>query len=502
MKKVLISFLLLASSAALANTDAAFKKTMRVYGQKKYVDAAGEFFNLAKKGSTPDIRSRSKLYLGISLYRLGLYQTASFPLVEAVRSGNPAIKKMATDYLVATADKLKESSLLSYSLKQVDPSALSETAQGVVEFRKAEGLEAEKEYSQAIQYYKQALEKLKDKGPALYGLGLTYLKNQAPKEAVPYLKQLALLHQNEGFTSMKRGLSVMMLARAYYQAEQWDEAVNLYRSIPKDHPLYRQSLFELSWALIRAGQFRSALSPLQTLHSPYYSNFYDPESLLLRGTILLYVCKFDEIEKIVQTYERTYFPALSSINAFIKTSPSQEIFYKELELARQNLNNIKSEGDIQSGQIPFFVIRSILEEQDIVVISNFLEILKKEKRDLQRIFKKPSHEGLKRYGIKIIDGRFRFAQKKMGRMGLDILEKKQSDLISISQKVGFLKYEMLNGKKELLRKRVTGNNIEVKDEELTRNYFIQNGYRYWPFQGEYWRDEIGNYQYVGVNSCE
>ena len=43
---------------------------------------------------------------------------------------------------------------------------------------------------------------------------------------------------------------------------------------------------------------------------------------------------------------------------------------------------------------------------------------------------------------------------------------------------------------------------QTVDQDATRDFYAQNGYRYWPFEGEYWRDEIGSYQYVGVNRCE
>ena len=39
------------------------------------------------------------------------------------------------------------------------------------------------------------------------------------------------------------------------------------------------------------------------------------------------------------------------------------------------------------------------------------------------------------------------------------------------------------------------------DEDNQRDFYIQNGYEYWPFRGEYWLDELGNYHYVGTQSC-
>ncbi|MNT91393.1 hypothetical protein D3C72_2324820 [compost metagenome] len=63
---------------------------------------------------------------------------------------------------------------------------------------------------------------------------------------------------------------------------------------------------------------------------------------------------------------------------------------------------------------------------------------------------------------------------------------------------------MINGRKEGLKKKIAGKDLgeEQIDDNVDRKFYIQNGYEYYPFQGEYWLDEIGNYHYLGKQSCE
>jgi hypothetical protein len=68
--------------------------------------------------------------------------------------------------------------------------------------------------------------------------------------------------------------------------------------------------------------------------------------------------------------------------------------------------------------------------------------------------------------------------------------------------MSFLRYEMLNGQRMSMKKKVATVDLEKVDSNVSRDFYIQNGYRYWPTEGEYWRDEIGSYQYLGVNACE
>ncbi len=62
---------------------------------------------------------------------------------------------------------------------------------------------------------------------------------------------------------------------------------------------------------------------------------------------------------------------------------------------------------------------------------------------------------------------------------------------------------MLNGKKDQVKKKMMKSEAPAEQaEDQDRSFYIQNGYEYWPFQGEYWLDEIGNYYYLGKSRCE
>ena len=71
-----------------------------------------------------------------------------------------------------------------------------------------------------------------------------------------------------------------------------------------------------------------------------------------------------------------------------------------------------------------------------------------------------------------------------------------------NQQIKFVNYEILEAKKSQLKLKIANNDKSGAAEDQNRNFYIKNGYRYWPFQGEYWIDEIGNYQYLGANHCE
>ena len=55
----------------------------------------------------------------------------------------------------------------------------------------------------------------------------------------------------------------------------------------------------------------------------------------------------------------------------------------------------------------------------------------------------------------------------------------------------------------MLKKKITSKHLGSVQiiEGTSRDFFVQNGFEFYPFQGEYWLDELGNYHYVGTQSC-
>lgn len=481
-----------------------FQTAFNLYKNKQYAQAATGFFEITKTTFDANLRSKAKLYLGISLYRLKLYQVAAFSLMEVVSQGDADHKKMATDYLVATANVLNEPSLLSFALKQAtNPASLSETAKGVFEFRKAEALADEGKTSEARVLYERAINAPQTEKAALYSMGLLHLKSKNPKEAVSFFEQLHFKTEKQGILNVERGLAIMGIARSYYQARDWEKAALYYRMIPKDHSLYRQSIFELSWALFRSGKFRSAMSPLQTLHSPFYENFYQPESLMLRGVILLFICRFDEIDKILENYSQTYLPATKQVEDFLNRNPSSLASFQILNKAYRGLQRVqKGLTSIPKSELPFFLTRTLLEEHRIKRLLEYFDKVMIEGKSINTTFLGKKNSDLRRYAIEALNARLQTTREKLGKMTKELLGEKLKEMKDISTQMDFLKYETLGGKRDQLRKKMSVAHVEGEKEALDRSFLIQNGYRIWPFEGEYWRDEIGNYQYVGGNSCE
>jgi tetratricopeptide (TPR) repeat protein len=473
----------------------------KLFQAQNFKQSAVSFYLISKRSADMKLRRKAKFYLGVSLYKMGLRQVASFPFVDLVRTGEGIEKQKGLDYVVMIADELGEPSLMNYSLNHIKPDELSPVSKVVFLGRLGEAALAKGDLAGAEAYFEKALEFKKNENNLLYNLGLTDLMAKRPDKAATRFGQLMDRLGERPLPDLQRGLVTLGEARSLYQGKKWKDAAEVYRQMPKDSPLYRQSLMELSWALFRGGQFRSALSPLRTLHTPFYENFYDPESLLLHGTILLFICHYDEIETIIRSFDKNYYPAFSKIQEWLSSNRTDADYYLEVAKTRRALVEMKAKGKATlDTNLPFFVMRTLLEDPDIRILAEYMDKLQKEKKILEKIYGRTS---LLSYGNQIIEGRKRATQKQIGSMVKNRLVSKLQEFNEFATQFEFLKYEAINGQRTTLKEKIASEEVEKQiDTEFSRDYYVQNGYRFWPFEGEYWRDEIGNYQNVGVNRCE
>ena len=110
--------------------------------------------------------------------------------------------------------------------------------------------------------------------------------------------------------------------------------------------------------------------------------------------------------------------------------------------------------------------------------------------------------GLGKYAKRILGRRIQKTKVRAGRNTRHELLKVKADLIGFFEQEGLVRYEMLTGKKQQLRRNIgkTLSNAQLRVSR-SRSYYVQNGYQLWDFKGEYWLDELGNYFYVGRRKC-
>lgn len=474
-------------------------ETLSMLRAGQYDQAVVRLQTLSRRNDLEKERDQIKYILGVALMELKLYQTAAFQFVDVIRRGDAKYTRQAIEKLMVAADELGDDTLLNYAISRVSLQDFPEKYKDIIYYRLGEIKLKNGRYAEAAASFARVRPTSRYSDMAKFNEGLSYLEGKDTNHALSVFQGLYNSRGRAPVTDINKVSATLAIARTYYQAGQFDEAIEWYRKVPRDVEAWHESLFEQTWADLRAAKFRSALSNFQSLHSSYYEEFYMPESLLLRSIVYLYICKYDEMDKVLDLYEKTYGPVRTSLGQFMKENNDPVAYYNEIDKAAAVRRGDKPKSTVK---IPYSVARSILDEGDVKRSLTYLRNLFIEKK---RIDGNPTlaRSSFSVYANKILGNRAKNTRVAIGEMVKAHMLYIRADLKDLYEQAGFIRYEMINGKKEALRKKIAGKELPTQvDEDKSRNFYIQNGYEYWPFDGEYWLDEIGNYQYLGKQSCE
>jgi tetratricopeptide (TPR) repeat protein len=214
--------------------------------------------------------------------------------------------------------------LLKYTISKIKVKDFPREKKDLFYYRLGELRLKEKRFTQAAKIFSRVEADSLVYPKALYKMGLAYSEAKKGGKALAAFNELLEMSENRGVTDTNRVNALISMARVYYQNKKWDKAIEYYRQIPRDTWQWHDSLFEQSWAMLRSGRyFRSALSNFHTLHSAYYDDRYAPESLLLRGMVYLFICRYDEMDKVLNLFDRIYKPVNSRIGRFTSRASSR-----------------------------------------------------------------------------------------------------------------------------------------------------------------------------------
>ena len=464
----------------------------------QYQPAAQALFNLVKRKEVESERPQIKYILGKMLVAMNYSQVAAYQFVDVIRSDNNKYLKKSIEELSIVADSLGDDTLLNYAVSKVDVNDFPDKNKDMIYFRIGEIKLKNKKFEDAVQAFNRVNVGSSYNNQALYLKALAYLEMNKADQAISVFNQLLEHRKNSGVTDTNRVSALMGVARALYQKQDWDSSIEAYSNVPRDHFSWHDALFEQSWAMLRGARFRSALSNFQSLHSAYYEDFYIPESLLLRAIVYLYICKYDEMEKVLSLYNTIYEPVRLKISSFLNSNTEPGSYYMELEKGL----GVKRKDDNVIYKLPYMVLKNLRDEGDIKRSLNYLKKVQEEKT---RIESSGSFRvsGLGQYSVRVLNTRIKNTKILIGEMVKVHLQNMNDELKDLSEQASFINYERLSSKKDSAKKKIAGKDLpQMIDSNIDREFYVQNGFEFYPFKGEFWLDEIGNYHYLGTQSCE
>lgn len=469
----------------------------------KYQEASIKLFELSHSPRYRDRQVQIKYILGLMLQQMKLDQAAAFQFISVIKQGQSKYLKPALEKLALVADNLGDDTLLNYAISKVKIDEFPAAHRDMLFFRIGEFQMRNKQFDAAATSFSKVRKASRYYAKARYNEGLSYVEKGDLNRALAIFSNLIDERSDYGMTDPARVAAMMGKARILYQRHSWDESIAAYHEVPRDSMAWHDTIFESSWAMLRSGRFRSALSNFHSLHSDFYEETYLPESLLLRAIVYLYICQYEEIDKVLTLFKKVYKPIYEEVDRLTQGQSNYEKLYQSFSTALALYMKEETYDKKKALPMPLLLAQRLLKEGDVHSSYEYINRLRVERRRIEQMPSSWKNTSIGRYAKRIVDNRIQKAQGRAGRQIRSHLIDMRAELIDYFEQEGFIRYEAINGRKEGLKKVIAGKDLPNQiDEKNERDFYIQNGYEYWPFRGEYWLDELGNYHYVGTQSCQ
>ena len=290
----------------------------------------------------------------------------------------------------------------------------------------------------------------------------------------------------------------MQLARTHYGHKQNRYAIFYYGKVERGGPEWLESLFEAAWAHYRVGQYEQALGNLITLSSPFFREEYFPEALVLKAVIYYENCRYKESTSILEDFERIYLPVHDQLEAITQREVDASEYYNVLaDIQKKNKDKSRASADLILERI----LKLALTDQDLKKTNDSILELENE---LDAYGQKPDTfkysdmskqliEDLKQQRVELV--------KKAGIMAKGKLEFELGELKKLLANGLRIRFETTTKEKEFLEAMLQAGGQTATVKPYKVRTAVADDELYWPYEGEYWRDELGTYQYTLTKGC-
>ena len=479
----LIAALLLAQEIDVLN------KAIEEYNDGKNQRAAIGFYQVEETATVEDNRFKAEYYLAQSLNKLGLGFGSFFYYGQIIKAGpaHPYYYK-AIEGAVAVTEQYHDEVLGPNVLNKayndqfgrLPPEVLAKINYYIALLGYRGG-----KYDEAEQFLKGVPPESAAYPQAQYLNGLL-LQRKDPVQAVKIFRSIFGMEGGKyrDLNDLKE-LAHLALGRTLYALQRYGDASESYDALPRFSRHWDEALFEGAYADLQNDDPGAALGRLHSLHSPHLSDQFVPESLNLTAIIYHQRCLYPQVREVVARFNREYVPMKDQIKAIVEANPAIETYWQFLQ-----------PGDVR---LPEAVQHHLQKNERVEAMVGYIGRLDQETARVER----DSELAKSPLGVDLLD---LIGKQKalMAQVAGKFIKGRLADMAHLIEVLDgdkeIIGFETTKGEKEMLE---TNFNVrgQLDSQPLFRPTMPATGHEYWPFDGEYWPDEIGYYKYTLKDAC-
>lgn len=497
MKSLCVLLVALGSQAAVAQDLVTYNKALSAFNSGDYDKSAQLFFEVEQTVVDAEVRAKAEYYRAASLAKKGLPFLAGVGYAAIVKAGkaHPMYLK-AVEGLVAMQDVLDERdlfpTLLNTQYNDEWATLPSETLArinyliGVISQRRAKFEEA-RAFLEAVP--KDAAVHAK----AQYLLGIVLVDPRYPggpqfQDAIKAFESVINnTLKNQKDLVLTQQLAMIGLGRTYYNMQEYAKSVEWYERVPRFSKYWDVALFENGFARYQNGDSGGALGSLQALHAPQFTGAFQPESWYLKSVIYFEKCLFEEAKTALAAFDALYLPMGDALKPVVEGNKELEEYFKMVsspdstKLPKPVLNWVRSNERMLD---VFSTLSEIETERGIV---NSQQGWKAAKLAPELISMLDSNKDI-------------LTNKVAGQLAKSRIIEAGRAVKYFTDQGEIVRFETSKREKEFAEAGIDMKGV-LKKIKLYRPRMPAENWNYWKFQGEFWRDEIGYYQYTLRDGC-
>ena len=493
----------------------AITKVVNAYNSEDYFTSAVGFYAIMKNNEWDRLHDTARYYYAESLFRMGLYQASEYQLAEILFEGSESHYFVSSLLkLLAVTYKTEDEKVLFAVLSNVDYEALPKKFAneltyylGKINFYNGQDEQALKMFSQ-VKDYSSFYPKAK------YFLGVIQVRQQMFADAMKSFTEIKEMPDDKYIgTDIKKlkGMAELALGELYYAAAWQSEnkvamfnvALNYFSNVGRDNAQWFESLFARTWASLMIGRFDSTLGTVVTLRSPFFTDIYFPEVNIVEAVTYYNLCQYDEVNNVIDYFFGVYPDYQKKMASWLENVSTKT----GLDIYKELLVMYKKAQAGEATELPEAVLRNILTESLFVRKYNHIKEIERELTIIEKSPESFKNSVIAQDVSKKMMYQLTTLRNESGVWLVQRVQNLNNELGQLIADMRAIRFEMTDSMKSSLEKEeLYGKEVKEEEETVQKKSEMnpsvpQNSY-YYPFDGEYWEDELGYYFFNVDNLCK
>jgi len=437
-----------------------------------------------------------RYYLAYCLEQMGLNYSAVEEYNRFLEGADPESRLLgkAVKRSVSLARRMDAGWLLAPGLAKLDTSQVSAGFHGPAMFWVGSHHYTNSRWAVARAYLSMVPKDTEYYARARMFEGITLTRENKPVEAIAPLEAAVAASLSRASQDNTWEVANINLGRAYYAIGNFERAIEHFERTPRESPLWFESMYEAAWSYFRLNRLSGALSHLQSVNSPFFAGVYHPDAALLRILLLYFLCKYIDGQDLLNEFTESHYPISDGIQTAIDQAQ------RDPNRLFKSLYAWKTSGKQAGVPLPDPVKQHFATDEALVRIGNYLAGIEEELEAIDQLKTGWERSKLRKELDQALNDRRTQATEKKGKQALAKLRGMHAMLQGHLGNAELYKVELITAEKNVYDAAFRG---QIRDKIATRKMDpnVPQGYRFWPFEGEYWIDELGWYEVNTINEC-